>query len=75
MCLVSCGYIKGQGGGKEPFTSGNVLPGVSAAGVEGANSSQTSLLSPRLIQESSVLRPEPCFNVHRTKYGRRGVQE
>lgn len=51
MCLVSCGYIKGQRGGKEPVTSGNVLPGV-----EGGNSSQTSLLFPRLMQENSVVR-------------------
>lgn len=47
MCLVSCGCIKGQREGKEPFTSGNCLPGL-----EGGNSSQTSLLPPNLMQEN-----------------------
>lgn len=75
MCLVSCGYIKGQRGGKEPFTSGNVQAGVSAAGAEGRNSRQTSLLSPVLMQESSVVRPEPCFPSTKGQTGRRGVQE
>lgn len=75
MCLVSCGYIKGQRGGKEPFASGNVLPEVFAAEAEGGNSSQTSLLSPRLMQEGSMVRPEPCFPHAKGQIGRTGVQE